>query len=122
MNRLQNKYRGSENRARSDEPVRVNALHDYCVAYEAGADVDAFHSDVYYARSWLVSCTDFVRKHGVPTMQEVEQALITEFGTLSADDITDGDDEDLSLDYEIAKETIAWNDIREFNNRPDDPT
>lgn len=79
---LRSKYRGSRV-SRSDAPIRVNVLHDYFVGVNAGVDVDAYHSDVHYARIYLRDCTDFKEVYGyVPTLKQVEQALIQEFGTL----------------------------------------
>jgi len=79
---LRSKYRGSRV-SRSDDPIRVNVVHDYFVGIEAGVDVDAYHSDVHYARLYLRDCTDFREKYGyVPSLKQVEQALIQEFGQL----------------------------------------
>lgn len=42
----------------------------------AGENVDLYHSTVYYARAYLINCTDFVSRYKrKPTLKECEDAL-----------------------------------------------
>lgn len=50
----------------------TNRLLKFC----SGDAVDLYHSTVYYARAYLIYCTDFVEQQGrEPTLEECEKAL-----------------------------------------------
>jgi len=91
------------------KPRVVNALHDYCANDDEDAGVTLYHSDVYYTRAWLRDCTDFVERFGyLPSLGDVESAMIAEFGsqhTASAEDadLSPGDVEDLWTEIEEMK-------------------